>query len=187
MWLSGASQREPETRLCGEMRLFLWRHVGQFMALNVPLYPKGNRFANEWTEESSFHGRFWINYIQRGSKNWRKRISSTIFPRYFEEIWKINSARNKLQRLPKKKKKENEFYVNFNNKFKYINFKYTSIWLGWYRRLRLTMKQCNQQSVDDTRLLLGDRPGYAFHYVLEFMCSIRIIHPILRHDWNKMG
>lgn len=89
---------------------------------------------------------------------------------------------NKLQR-----KKKNEFYVNFNNKFKYINFKYTSIWLGWYRRLRLTMKQCNQQSVDDTRLLLGDRPGYAFHYVLEFMCSIRIIHPILRHDWNKMG
>lgn len=41
MWLSGASQREPETWLCREMRLFLWRHVGQFMFSMWPFTWRG--------------------------------------------------------------------------------------------------------------------------------------------------
>lgn len=63
-WFSEASQRAPETWLCREMRLFLWRHVGQFMFSMYPFTWRGidSRTVNE---ESSFHvGWFWINYIQ---------------------------------------------------------------------------------------------------------------------------
>lgn len=56
MWLSGASQRAPETWLCGEMRLFLWRHVGQFTFSMCP-YLKGDGFAGcsrQWTKNHPF-------------------------------------------------------------------------------------------------------------------------------------
>ena len=51
--------------------------------------------------------------------------------------------------------------------------------------MRLTMKHCERRPAVDTRLLEIDLVTVFITYVLEFMCSIRVIHPILRHDRNK--
>lgn len=223
MWLSGASQRAPETWLCGEMRLFLWRHVGQFTFSMCP-YLKGNGFAGARqcaSERRIILSWMLLNKLYSGriKKKKRKKISSNrnfftplpisidifVFCNMFEmnnldksffdfTILLISENCIKIDFSLNDRTMTNRGYrINFNDdKFGDIINEWKILLINKLDNFGLNVKinVCVWQWNSVTAIcrrheVTGDRPG--FHYVLEFMCSIRIIHPILRHDWNKMG